>query len=804
MPKNIVLLSDGTGNSAAKVWRTNIWRTYQALDLADGARQIASYDDGVGTSTFKPFALLGGAFGFGLKRNVIRLYKFVSGNYQPGDRIYCFGFSRGAYTIRVVASLIATQGLVPRHLTGGDFERRALDKYRAYRAERFKGFAGDGWSLQLVSFWRKLRNGLIWLKRKLLGQLLPDYSVDPKAPRIAFLGVWDTVAAYGLPVQEMTRGIDLWFWPIAPTDRSLHDNIDRACHALAIDDERTTFHPLLWTETVPGNPRATAALQKRLSQVWFAGMHSNVGGGYPDDSLSYVSLDWMMEEAAASGLIFAKGVRADVNAAAKAAKLKLKVPEEGDRAASIANGKMHDSRGGSGVYYRYGPRHITNLCNFSEKKDPRDDVSIDIPKIHHTVLERIRHGDDRYAPIGMPGKYAVVTEDGSVRPPAAAAYEHPTQASDRFNRQERIWNLVWQRRVLYFATLFFVLFILFRPFLPASGGYYFFDALNQLYLFFRAVAVPLNVIFAIFEPGISGILNIANLFLPAFLAEWLRMLVADRGPFLTQLLALGLLMLWSSSLKSRIRAEMRKLWMHVQEQPRPVKVSDRPGDWLTRLRHWQPYKTFHRRLRRWILPGIFGIFVLAFFVYSLFVVYSRAFTTIVAVTGQVCVEGQRMKDRAGNKFMTNNPCWPTGVFAEAGKRYCVRIVRDANDQPWKDLSIPTGLEGITVGEASALQLLAIPLRRQVFEPYFRPVVRIGGWGDDEYPLTPRFTRAGTQMLDSLHVEITARTRGEIFVFVNDVLNPWPLPRNFYYDNNEGSATVTVEPLEGNQRCRSPQ
>ena len=81
MSRNIVLLSDGTGNSAAKVWRTNVWRTFEALDLS-GNDQVAFYDDGVGTSSFKPWAILGGAFGFGLKRNVIDIYKFACRNYQ--------------------------------------------------------------------------------------------------------------------------------------------------------------------------------------------------------------------------------------------------------------------------------------------------------------------------------------------------------------------------------------------------------------------------------------------------------------------------------------------------------------------------------------------------------------------------------------------------------------------------------------------------------------------------------------------------------------------------------------------------
>src|SRR5262245_36269341 len=93
-PRNIVLLSDGTGNSSASLFKTNVWRLFQILDLRQPERQIAFYDDGVGTSSFKLFAILGGIFGFGLKRNVIAIYSFCCRNYRPrdgaspADRIY--------------------------------------------------------------------------------------------------------------------------------------------------------------------------------------------------------------------------------------------------------------------------------------------------------------------------------------------------------------------------------------------------------------------------------------------------------------------------------------------------------------------------------------------------------------------------------------------------------------------------------------------------------------------------------------------------------------------------------------------
>jgi uncharacterized protein (DUF2235 family) len=136
MGTRIILLSDGTGNAASKVWRTNVWRVFESLDLT-GSDQVANYDDGVGTSSFKPLAILGGAFGWGLKRNVLDLYKFACRNYRSSeDEIFGFGFSRGAFTIRIVVGLIFDQGLVP-HESEEELNRRARDAYRAFRRKNF-------------------------------------------------------------------------------------------------------------------------------------------------------------------------------------------------------------------------------------------------------------------------------------------------------------------------------------------------------------------------------------------------------------------------------------------------------------------------------------------------------------------------------------------------------------------------------------------------------------------------------------------------------------------------------------------
>src|SRR5688572_30682391 len=136
--KHIVLLSDGTGNSAASLFRTNVRRLYEALDLEDPQkprepRQFAFYDDGVGTSSFRPLALLGGAIGLGLARNVRELYAFLCRTYSPGDKIYAFGFSRGAFTIRVLTGLILDQGIVRYHGSEAELERNVAAAWRDYR-----------------------------------------------------------------------------------------------------------------------------------------------------------------------------------------------------------------------------------------------------------------------------------------------------------------------------------------------------------------------------------------------------------------------------------------------------------------------------------------------------------------------------------------------------------------------------------------------------------------------------------------------------------------------------------------------
>lgn len=209
-PKTIVLFSDGTGNSSAKLFKTNVWRFYEALDLAPPDRdsdrlQVAYYDNGVGTSNFRPLRLLGGIFGFGLKAGVLRLYRYLCRNYRPGDTIYAFGFSRGAFTIRLLVGLIASQGLV-RCDDEGDLH---IQSKAAYRELCRSVWPNKRPARDLVGDLRKVRDRLVKWKRRAFDQR-PYDSVEKCHPDIQFVGVWDTVAAYGGPFAEITRGIDDW------------------------------------------------------------------------------------------------------------------------------------------------------------------------------------------------------------------------------------------------------------------------------------------------------------------------------------------------------------------------------------------------------------------------------------------------------------------------------------------------------------------------------------------------------------------------------------------------------------------
>lgn len=428
--KNIVLCADGTGNSGGKGHSTNVWRIFNAVDLrcheggVDTPKQLAFYDDGVGTEDFKLLRLLGGAFGWGLSRNIRELYETLARNYEPGDRVYVFGFSRGAFTARSLAGMIARVGIVDlrkelepkayaqlrqacfpwrglglllawlgvfrwlaRHERGAAYEevghikllvKAAFNAYRRRHQRRSVGSPTWLWFelLRRVPGLRRLDShdhNVAYFKR--------HFSVDGRAsPIIQCVGVWDTVGALGAPADWMRAIVDWWF-SISFHDQTLHPCVRFGFQALAIDDERRTFAPILWTEPA----RRSDNDSQHVEQVWFAGVHSNVGGGYPKQGLASVSLYWMMRRAKHAGLVF----QADAL--------------ERARGRANVHDKLYDSRAGLAAYYRYGPRDIARLA----KRHCQGGQA----SVHYTVFDRIASGVQDYVPTNLPAALSVSGDD---------------------------------------------------------------------------------------------------------------------------------------------------------------------------------------------------------------------------------------------------------------------------------------------------------------------------------------------------------------------------------------------------------
>ena len=370
--KNIVICSDGTGNTTIKGRGTNVFKLFEALDVnchrtdPNMARQLAFYDDGVGTQDLRWLRVFAGATGYGLSRNVKRLYRELCRVYEPGDQIYLFGFSRGAFTVRTLAGLISECGILAAsdYSTERQFRAQARAAYKAYRRKYRALLARLYPSRGMKADEFRSR----YARRDAQGRLVE--------PRIRLLGVWDTVDAVGLPFQLA----DVWnsvIWRFKFKNTSLSPLVDKGCHALAMNDDRESFAPVLWDEAAEG-------VNGRVQQVWFAGAHSNVGGGYPQQGMSLVALDWMLTHAENAGLRF--------NAFAR----------EQYRSQQAFADKLYSPRAGLGVFYRWKPRNITRICA---------DKGITTPKIHISVVERIVQAPEGYAPGNVPPNCAVVTTE---------------------------------------------------------------------------------------------------------------------------------------------------------------------------------------------------------------------------------------------------------------------------------------------------------------------------------------------------------------------------------------------------------
>lgn len=265
--KRIVICSDGTWNRPEKLniksYPTNVLKFARGIAPKDdnGITQVIFYDWGIGSYHD---SIEAGAFGKGLEKNVMDGYRFIMHNYEPGDEIYLFGFSRGAYTVRSLSGLLNNCHILKKENSHLVEEAFALYKDPENSPN---GASSEAW---------RLTNSM------------------PNSGEVTFIGVWDTVGAMGLPFSlfGLIEDKHLFY------DKKLGNNVKTARHALSLDEERKDFEPTIW------HPREGTDLK----QVWFAGCHADVGGSYSPDTNGTFSSDipmmWLLKEATLKGLKF--------------------------------------------------------------------------------------------------------------------------------------------------------------------------------------------------------------------------------------------------------------------------------------------------------------------------------------------------------------------------------------------------------------------------------------------------------------------------------------------------------------------
>ena len=273
MPQKLIVCADVTWNDEdAAGGPTNVAKIHHALKhkFVEPVEQFVCYVTGVGTQRSEH--LRGGAFGYGLSKNIKDAYRFLVEHYERDDELFLFGFSRGAYTVRSLAGFIRNSGLLRRE----NVDR--LDE--AFRLYRNRSDDTHPQSDKATAF-RKAN------------------SYEPK---IKFIGVWDTVGSLGVPLVRLRIlgflnrliGKDWRFH-----DPALSSWVENAYHAMSIHERRGTFVPTLWEkQNKPETERQV------LEQVWFPGVHCDVGGGYRTSDLSDASLLWMIKRAEGCGLEF--------------------------------------------------------------------------------------------------------------------------------------------------------------------------------------------------------------------------------------------------------------------------------------------------------------------------------------------------------------------------------------------------------------------------------------------------------------------------------------------------------------------
>ena len=283
--KRLAVFLDGTWNEPGD--NTNVWRLRSMLAAQDVQQntQLSYYDAGVGTHWYDRFR--GGAAGVGLSQNIREAYQWLIENYDDKDEIYVFGFSRGAFTARSLAGMIAKCGLL---LPGSPMP--VLQVYERYERDDAKPMHRLPKSLNNATDLSPEDRWMIQYSRQI---------------RIRFIGVWDTVGALGvklIPSRHEKRGeYNTHFVRLSKF-------FDYAYQALAIDEHRKPYPPSKWYHYIPEKvPDKVHVPPPEVEQRWFVGAHSNVGGGYRDDPLPQLPLQWIQQKAALAGLQFRNNIQ---------------------------------------------------------------------------------------------------------------------------------------------------------------------------------------------------------------------------------------------------------------------------------------------------------------------------------------------------------------------------------------------------------------------------------------------------------------------------------------------------------------
>lgn len=329
----LILCYDGTWNNPDQEDNgipapTNVFKLYNAVDT--DADQLKYYHPGLGGEGGLLKPLLGGALGIGIKRHICSGYHWLASHYQPGDEIYLFGFSRGAFTARSLGGLL---GLGLLDLSNVNAETSWKRVHAMYEARRLKQNIK-----KITRGWSTFHNG--------------------KSLPIKFIGVWDTVGALGIPDDlELLNFLDKpdsWRFH----DNLLGDHVELGRHAMATDEIRSSFTVTRWSNKKPSKPD--------INEVWFPGVHSDIGGGYAETDLSDIALNWMMQEAKSAGLEFRAGAIPDIEGKYKAS--------------------MHNSFKGLFAKMRSRPRNIPAVIPANKKH------------FHPSVLQRQEASPIQYSP----------------------------------------------------------------------------------------------------------------------------------------------------------------------------------------------------------------------------------------------------------------------------------------------------------------------------------------------------------------------------------------------------------------------